>query len=294
MSKFKIKAARLHGEKIAKENGFTEFPILPKKIAAENEIEVVAKPPDKEGVSGGIVFQSNDVTIFYATNIESDGYKRFTIGHELGHYFLPGHPEEIQKLAPIHLSRAGFTQGGASIEIEADHFSSGLLMPSPLVKNVLLNGPIGLEGVLTLAEQSQCSLTASAIRAAECSVYPIAVIVSQKDVICYGFLSDAFKKLKPAQYPRKGSALPASSTLRFNEDIKNVQSAERACSRVSFADWFGSQPNIELDEEIIGLGSYGYTLTVLTSEKLPFDPDDDIDEEKELTESWAPKFAYGR
>ena len=64
MSKFKIKAARLHGEKIAKENGFTEFPILPKKIAAENEIEVVAKPPDKEGVSGGIVFQSNDAVSY--------------------------------------------------------------------------------------------------------------------------------------------------------------------------------------------------------------------------------------
>jgi hypothetical protein len=49
-----------------------------------------------------------------------------------------------------------------------------------------------------------------------------------------------------------------------------------------------------LDEEIIGLGKYGYTLTVLSSDALPDDPLDAEDEDAELVRSWTPHFAYGR
>ncbi len=61
-------------------------------------------------------------------------------------------------------------------------------------------------------------------------------------------------------------------------------------------DWFDGDKAIELDEEVIGLGSYGYTLTVFSSDILPEDPDNDEDceEEARLTDSWTPKFARGR
>jgi hypothetical protein len=51
---------------------------------------------------------------------------------------------------------------------------------------------------------------------------------------------------------------------------------------------------VMLDEEIIGLGKYGYALTVLTSEALLGDPLDEEDEDSELERSWMPRFAYGR
>lgn len=46
--------------------------------------------------------------------------------------------------------------------------------------------------------------------------------------------------------------------------------------------------------EIIGLGRYGFTLTVLSGEELPLDPEDDEDEEERLIDSWTPRFAYRR
>lgn len=50
-----------------------------------------------------------------------------------------------------------------------------------------------------------------------------------------------------------------------------------------------------MDEEVIGLGAYGFTLTVLSSEELADDPDDEAyEEEASLIESWTPKFARGR
>ena len=39
---------------------------------------------------------------------------------------------------------------------------------------------------------------------------------------------------------------------------------------------------------------YGYTLTVLSSEELPIHPDYEETDDKDLIESWTPKFAYGR
>lgn len=97
MSKFRLAMARQLGEKIAKERGFDRFPIDPVDIARRENISVEAKPPDRKGVSGGIVFHDDEVIIFYATNIKSAGFQRFTIGHELGHFFCQGTRRKLQK-----------------------------------------------------------------------------------------------------------------------------------------------------------------------------------------------------
>ena len=117
--------ARRQGELKAKEKGYDAFPVDPFAIAETEDIFVEPKDPGRVGVSGGIIFHEESVGIFYATDIKSEGFRRFTVAHELGHYFLEGHPEEILKTAPIHMSRAGFSQGMSSIELEADHFASG-------------------------------------------------------------------------------------------------------------------------------------------------------------------------
>lgn len=294
-ARFRLEWARKHGERKAKELGFNSFPICPFEIAEKEEIIVEPKPADSEGVSGGIIFADSGVGIFYSTNIDNEGFQRFTVGHELGHYFLDGHPDEILKTAPLHVSRAGFTQGNSSIELEADHFASGLLLPSKLVRETLSDHMIGLEGIEALREVSRCSFTASAIRAAECSPYPMAVIVSREDRICYGFLSEGFRSLRPATFPRKGDLLPDSATRAFNAERTNVEYARRTSEETSIADWFDRPSGVPLDEEVVGLGAYGYTLTVLSSEELPDDPDEDEeDEEASLIESYTPRFAKGR
>lgn len=210
MRKFRLELARRCGEAKARDFGYDAVPVDPFDIASRSDIVVEAKPPAKRGVSGGIIFANDSVGIFYATDIRSPGYQRFTVAHELGHYFLDGHPDEILSTRPLHLSRAGFTQGSQSIEIEADHFASGLLMPTHLVRASLGRSRIGLQGILELADNAICSRTAAAIRAAECSHYPIAIIVSEGNTVCYGFLSDGFKKLGRCKVPRKGDQLPPS------------------------------------------------------------------------------------
>ncbi|QEW23559.1 hypothetical protein LA6_005796 (plasmid) [Marinibacterium anthonyi] len=295
MSKFRIQMARRQGELKAKEKGYDAFPVDPFAIAESEDIIVEPKDPGQVGVSGGIIFHDESVGIFYATNIKSEGFRRFTVAHELGHYFLDGHPEEILKTAPIHISRAGFSQGTSSIELEADHFASGLLMPSRLVGKVIGGSRVGLDGIVALSHLAECSLTASAIRAAECCDYPMAVVVSTGDKLAYAFLSESFKKLDKLSFLKKGAPLPRTHTLRFNADTQNIRAARSICGRTSLAEWFSCERRLALDEEVIGLGTYGFTLTVLSSEELADDPDDEAyEEEAALIESWTPKFARGR
>lgn len=286
--------ARSCGERKARELGYDAFPIDPFEIAEGEGIELCPKKPDQVGVSGGILFVGDDVAIFYSTDIASVGFQRFTVAHELGHYFLEGHPAAIAKVGPAHVSRAGFTEGSQAIEIEADHFASGLLLPTSLVQRHLGDRQIGLEGIETLAEASLCSLTACAIRAAGCSPYPMAIIVSSGEEVRYAFMSDGFKQLGTLAYLRKGASLPDTLTRRFNEDEANVLAGRRACAETRLRSWFGGDRHLMLDEEVVGLGSYGFTLTVLSSDDLAEDPDEQDDEEDRLVESYTPRFAYGR
>ncbi|MDF3216839.1 ImmA/IrrE family metallo-endopeptidase [Mesorhizobium sp. M7A.F.Ca.CA.001.09.2.1] len=293
MAGFRLKMATQLGEKIAAEFGFDQFPVKPFEIARQKEIEVQAKPADVKGVSGAIIFANDKVTIIYSNEYGNAGFENFSLGHELGHYFLPGHPEEIIALGGAHMSRADFTQN-SSIELEADHFASGLLMPTALTRKFLSKNQVGLDGILKLADEAGCSGTAAAIRAAECSAYPLAVIVSHGEQIAYAFMSNSFKDLDKLFFLRKGMPLPDSETLRFNKSPANVLHARRANAETTLNEWFDCPRRLTLDEEVIGLGNYGYTLTVLSSELLPDDPAEEEDEDAALEESWTPRFAYKR
>ena len=295
MTKFRLKMARQRGEQIAKDFGFDSFPIDPFEIAEQERIEIQAKDPGIDGVSGCIVFNGDGVGIIYSTNVKSSGFRRFTVAHELGHYYLDGHPEVIlNQQNGFHPSRAGFTQGGSSIELEADHFAAGLLMPRRLVRDVLSGEAVGMPGIIALSLDANTSLTSAAIRAAECASYPVAVVVSQGENVCYGFLSESFKTLGGRKFLRKGDPLPASATRKFNADVTNVRSGKSTCAMTDVSSWFQGRSSVTLDEEIVGLGSYGLTLTVLSSESLSEDPYEEEDEAAKLREQWTPKFAYGR
>src|SRR3989442_9325036 len=55
---------------------------------------------------------------------------RFTLGHELGHYFIDEHRNALAEgLAPSHPSICEY-ESDLPVEREADHFSSNLLMPT--------------------------------------------------------------------------------------------------------------------------------------------------------------------
>lgn len=128
MSKiFSLKLARQTAEAFLKEEGLLALPVDPFAIAAGRDIMVEGKPENTEGVSGMLLRHGNNFGIVFATHVQSPGFQRFSVSHELGHYFLPGHVDQVIKDG-VHVSRAGFATNDP-YELEADHFAAGLLMP---------------------------------------------------------------------------------------------------------------------------------------------------------------------
>ena len=271
--------------------GQAGLPICPFAIAEQEGMEVVAKPAEIDGVSGGIVFRDPPI-IFYSTSIRSRVFQRFTVAHELGHYFVEGHWDRMQAVG-AHVSRAGFGRSKDPFETEADHFAASLLMPRNQVRRLLNREPIGLAAVRALALDAETSLTSSAIRIAECSDEPFAMVMSQQGTISYVFMSAAFKRMKPRTWLKKGDAVPESATRRFGMDPSRVGRAEELCVQTRMEHWFGSGDRV-LDEEIIGLGSYGRTLTILSCDGDPEMVTEEEDEEERLLDSWTPRHAYRR
>src|SRR5690606_27429360 len=134
-------------------------------------------PDAEEGVSGMLLRNGNSFGILYAIQVESEGFQRFSIAHELGHYFLDGHIDHVIPGDGFHASRAGFSSDD-QYELEADHFAAGLLMPAALFRRELNRHDPGLEAVEALAKTCLTSLTATAIRYAELSTDAVAVVMS--------------------------------------------------------------------------------------------------------------------
>ena len=293
-ARFRLGMATQCGEKLARDEGYSAFPVDPIAIAKRHGIHVEQKPPDIKGISGALILAGPDPIIIYSTEHENEGFENFSVAHELGHYFLPGHPEEIHRLGGAHMSRSGFSEGDSSIEVEADHFAAGLLMPDHLVREALQDGQIGLHGIRKMAGDARASLTAAAIRAAQCASFPLCIIVSEGAKVSYSLASDSFKDLGRNLYLLKGAPVPAgTATASLNSDTAKILAGHDAANECQLRDWFDTDGSAVLDEEVVGLGRYGLTLTVLSSEALSL-TDDDEDEEAQLVEQWTPRFAYGR
>lgn len=264
--------AALEAEKLIQELEIASLPVNPIEIA--ESLGIVVRPKaTKDGVSGMLIRFGNEFGIVYATHIESEGFRRFSIAHEIGHFRLPGHVEAVLAHENIHESRAGFVTSD-QYEREADVFAAALLMPSHLfMKEMGLLGD-GLEAVQGLANRCMTSLPAAAIRYAQKTDVPIAVVVSSGTNIDYCFMSDSMRDFEDLTWLRKGQELPEGcQTDDFNSKSASVVASERAESDVDLRLWFGGPRVIPGREEVVGLGRYGKTLTVLSSEIYPDDED---------------------
>ncbi|VAW42600.1 hypothetical protein MNBD_GAMMA01-1380 [hydrothermal vent metagenome] len=283
---WKFHATKL-GEIFAKEQKITSLPVDPIEIAEKLDILVEPLPADKRGVSGMLMESNNNFGIMYATYVDNIGFQNFCIAHELGHYSIAGHYEQLMGNG-FHESSAGFVSN-EKYELEADHFAAGLLMPSFLFDAELNKHQSGLNAVESLSRQCNTSLTATAIRYAQKTPDPVAIVVSEGEIIDYCFMSDELKELNRLTWIRQGSRLSKNTvTFRFNSAPQNISNCNKADGETTLLDWFGSSLPYVVYEEVVGLGGYGKTLTVLSLEPIP--DQESLDEEDELEESWTPRF----
>lgn len=113
------------------------------KLVAKNyEVEVIehnfnTNPFSDDSVSGTLVIKGGKQTI--GVDISHDSKrKRFTIAHELGHFFLGHGKKEGIMLDTFTLYRNNLSKDGTQKqEVEANAFAAALLMPRTEVRKIL-------------------------------------------------------------------------------------------------------------------------------------------------------------
>ena len=276
------------------EAGITSLPVDPKIIASKANIGVTPWRPTTLGVSGFLMRVGQEFGIGYSTAISNKGFENFTISHELGHYFLDGHPDAIfANGADRHYSRSGFVSDDKH-EREADAFAAELLMPEKFFKDALRKSGAGFAAIQSLAESGRTSLVATALRFVKSTGDPVAVILSSGPAIEWCFVSNELAQCRGVYTLGKGSPLPSSgATAQFNRDASKIQRADRVETFCSLRDWFERAPYVEFQEDVVGLGHYGKTLTVLFTEEALND-EDEAEEEEDDAESGLPSSRWRR
>ena len=289
---FRLKMAKQKAEACLRDEGITTLPVDPVAIARSRDIEVKAKPDTAGGVSGMLLRHGDVFGILYATHVKSEGFQNFSVAHELGHYFLDGHIDHVLPKDGIHTSHAGFVSAD-SYELEADQFAAGLLMPSGPFKRALGRQEPGLELILSLAGLCRTSLTATAIRYAELTDDAVAIVISTGPLIDFCFMSDTIKALPQLSWLRKGTPIPrGTTTAQLNASARRIADGARAEAEIDIMDWLGGARSVKATEQVVGLGSYGKTLTVLTCPSIEDETyqEDDGDDDEDLAERWTPRF----
>jgi hypothetical protein len=279
--------AELRAAQTARNFGISSLPVDPFAIADREGILCEQVDSPSLGVSGCLMKSGDNFGIFYSGEFPNEGFLRFTVAHELGHYFLDGHCEHFFAAGNAeHWSGWGF-ESEERYEREADTFAAALLMPEDLLRSSRAWNFSGLKAIESLANECVTSLTATAIRYVRLSRDPVAVICSMRDRVQFAFMSQALKDVPFLGWIKKGSLLPENTaTVRFNRDQSNVARACRSTSTSRMETWFDGGGNLELVEEIVGLGGYGRTLTVLWPESMP--DSEELEEEEEDSEDILP------
>lgn len=280
--------AELKAHEILTKLQISSLPVDPFGVADRRDIAYQEKASLGAGISGCLMKVGDVFGILYSARFGSEGYKRFNVAHELGHYFLEGHIDALfGNGQQFHQSESGYTSDD-KYEREADSFAAALLMPKPLFKEACHSNGQGLAAIEAMADLCITSFTATAIRYAKLSDDPIAIICSTGNCIQFAFMSKPLQDLRGLTWIRKGSGLPAgTATANFNKDGSNIRKGKRVLSTSTLDTWFDGRNTAEINEEVVGLGEYGRTLTVLWADTLA-EPDEFEETEEDENENLLP------
>ncbi len=196
---------------------------------------------------------------------------RFTLGHELGHYFIDEHRNALKHgKAPSHPSFCEYNSP-LIIEYEADLFSSNLLMPKKRFEKIAYQEEKGICGIFKLQKIFNTSFKTTIIRYVQLSIIPIVVMFwrgSNREWIFFSkdkFWSSYYCSIKDkADLPKDCATKLAINGIKPNSGNFFDYSA---CA----VDWFenitiNSKKDMKLIEQVISLGGFGI-ITVLIPEE---------------------------
>lgn len=239
------------------------------KIVSENDIGLYY---DDYGDSFDGVLEFADGRFHIHVNLRKcsgrdSGRARFTLAHELGHFFIEEHRHALISGEQPHGSTCGmFDSADTPEELEADIFAAHLLMPPSKFLSAICSSDSPLAAIKHLATLFRSSLTSTAIHYASVAADRCAIVRWTADGefawprIGTGYFAEGFRRLQyangsvPARDSSTGIVIAGSK-----QESETVSTTPTLFTHVAA----GKYRDHLLKEEAIALGNYGY-MTIIS------------------------------
>ena len=159
------------------------------RIVADENLDVFYDNYESNTFDGMTIYDNGKfyihINTYNGNRVDTDR-GRFTLAHELGHYFIDTHRIGLKNgLLEPHPSLTNKAQY-FSIEREADYFAACLLMPEERFRKDIGNKKFGIKVIDYLRSEYKISRTACALRFADIGNYPLLIVYA-----CLLYTSDA-------------------------------------------------------------------------------------------------------
>ncbi|MFC6101232.1 ImmA/IrrE family metallo-endopeptidase [Olivibacter domesticus] len=189
---------------------------------------------------------------------------RFSLGHELAHYYINEHRIGLQSgLLEPHGSLTNLNKHDP-IELEADYFAGCLLMPYDKIYYFNQVRKFSLDKLKALAESFKVSLMAASIRYCQTCVHELMIVVSENNIVKWYDRNDHFPKW-PFRFKVHGQLPPTTVAGEF---FTKPDSRFTSIEEVNPDDWFYPFPNDyrvdrKMNEQCFYADNYGYVISLL-------------------------------
>jgi Zn-dependent peptidase ImmA (M78 family) len=237
-----------------------------KKIAKKDDIEIHY---DSFGnfFTGMLQYEDGLFDIFVNLDmVRSEKYPRarFTVAHELGHYFIDNHRNQLKKGYSLSYDKNLTYFSNHPVEREANLFATNLLMPKERFIKMASNFEVGIDAIKALSKQFKTSLTSTAIQYQNLISRPCGLIFWDKNMQFRNKnYSDALYDLIK-QFSTSFNVMDSTKTEifeDFNNDFFNI--TERSSITSSLAAFypeiqFKSKHDMPIRVETLSLQTFGF------------------------------------
>jgi len=190
---------------------------------------------------------------------------RFTLAHELGHFFIDEHRLGLKSgdLQP-HGSIIELKEKDL-IEMEADYFASCLLMPELKFKNrAALKKKFSLDTIIDLSDSFQSSIVSTVIRFSEVGTHEIMAVFSRNNTVEWYARCSDFPQW-PFRFKVRGSLPPTTVAGEF---YTKKDSKYTGVEKVGADDWFypfkdDARANRQMYEQCYYSDTYDYVISLI-------------------------------
>ena len=261
-------------------------PDLPRRVPVEDIARSVGivdfKELDVDGFEGGLTANPQKSAGIILTKRGSPRRRRrFTIGHELGHFLIPAH-QGIQECTSADLRETRRDTIYRRQEAEANRFSAGLLMPKPMfMKDLEELGSADVTHAKQLSDLYDTSMEATVNRYADVTSDICAFIFSKDGIVRYVRPTRDFPKLGV----QAASRLPLNcATLNAVANVEATEWREQPGGMWIETEWGKPAPKV-LEQCIVQTNGYRVTLLYIEASDL-----EEEGEEEDLEQRWSVGF----